>query len=294
MYFYKYSLIHSVILLSIVLIITSCVKEITSSPEDPLTLDWVLIDYDQINQKLFIKLNLDPWKEEINDVSVNITAHTFPIDTTIILSDDGNNGDLISQNNIYSAEVDMELNYQNYQFIAIVNDLVIENTDPQLITIEKQVPPEIVNIRFAKINLDGSETPLDPTTDFFRVNSEEYSYLYFSIEVKDPNGIEDLRLVRYQINVEGMDANDSCDYVAPTGFQNNPQWYLEYKSTTDSTYIFDVINDLLVDENNEPVPGLPIKPLSLCGRKGNAAFQFIIADMLFIPIISEPVYLDFE
>ena len=294
MYLYKYPLIQSVILLSILLVISSCVKEITSSPEDPLILDWVLIDYDQINQKLFIGLNLKPGPEEINDVSVNITADTFPIDTTITLLDDGINGDLISQNNIYSAEVDMELNYQNYQFIVFVNNLVVENTDPQIITIEEQFPPEIVNITFTKINLDGSETPLDPTTDVFQVDEDEYSFLYFSIEVKDLNGIEDLRYVRYQINVEGMEANDSCDYVAPAGFQKYHQWFLEYQSTTDSTYIFDVINDLLVDENNDPVPGLPIRPLSLCGRKGESAFQFIVADMLFSPVTSQPVYLVFE
>ena len=44
-----------------------------------------------------------------------------------------------------------------------------------------------------------------------------------------------------------MVANDSCGYEAPLGYQNESAWYLEYKSKTDSTYIFDVINKFVVD-----------------------------------------------
>ena len=295
MLFYKHQWIISTLFIIALIFTTSCMIEINSSTTNSLSINWVLIDYDQIDKKLFLKLNIDA-NEEINSVSVNVMGETPLMDITLTLLDDGNNGDLISQNNIYSIEENnMDLPYQENQLEAIViSSELVEYKESITVNIEEQVPPEIINMTFSKINQDGSEIPLDPMTDYFQVNEEEFSYLYFSVEVKDVNGIEDIRYVRYQINVENMEAEDSCDYVAPLGFQNYSQWYLEYKNKTDSTYIFDIVNDFLVDDDNNPVPGLPIKPLSLCGRTGISAFKFVIADMIFSPITTEPIYLVFE
>jgi len=34
-------------------------------------------------------------------------------------------------------------------------------------------------------------------------------------------------------------------------------------------------------------PGIPVKPLGLCGRIGVSTFRFIVADRTFEPIINE-------
>ena len=296
MHHYKFQLIPGIFILFILFFASSCVTEVDLSIDESIIIDWNLIDYDQINKKLFIKLNIENDIEVINNVSVNIYGESFPIDTTVILNDVGNNGDLISQNNIYSAEIDIELNFQSYVFTAIVQNITLdEYFKLKNVIIEEQVPPEIVNITFIKKYIYESEIDtINPENDFYKVSDLDTSYLYFSVEVKDPNGLEDLRYVRYQVNVQEMVANDSCGYEAPLGYQNESAWYLEYKSKTDSTYIFDVINKFVVDIDDNEIPGLLIKPISVCGRWGTSKFKFIVADNLFAPIISEPISLVFE
>ena len=78
-----------------------------------------------------------------------------------------------------------------------------------------------------------------------------------------------------------MVAEDSCNYVPESGFLSYPQWYLQYTETTDSGFVFDV-NNVYLEE-----PGIPIKPLNLCGRIGVSTFRFIVSDMVFDPIIQD-------
>ena len=115
----------------------------------------------------------------------------------------------------------------------------------------------------------------------FQVDDDEYNYLDFQVIINDNNGLDDIRYVRYQINVENMAAEDSCNYEPESGFLNYPQWFLEYKETTDAGFVFDVNNAYLQE------PGIPIKPLNQCGRIGVSTFRFIIADMVFDPIIDD-------
>ena len=130
-------------------------------------------------------------------------------------------------------------------------------------------------------NADGSETMFDPNSEIFHVDDDEYNYLDFQLIINDKNGLDDIRYVRYQINIEKMTAEDSCNYEPESGFLNYPQWFLEYKETTDAGFVFDVNNAYLAE------PGIPIKPLNQCGRTGVSTFRFIIADMIFDPIVED-------
>ena len=105
--------------------------------------------------------------------------------------------------------------------------------------------------------------------------------LFDIVIINDKNGLDDIRYVRYQINIENMAAEDSCNYEPESGFLNYPQWFLEYKETTDAGFVFDVNNAYLAE------PGIPIKPLNQCGTIGVSTFRFIIADMIFDPIIED-------
>ena len=46
-----------------------------------------------------------------------------------------------------------------------------------------------------------------------------------------------------------MEAEDTCQYVPESGFLSYPQWYLEYKETNDSGFVFDVKNDSIENKN---------------------------------------------
>ena len=73
-----------------------------------------------------------------------------------------------------------------------------------------------------------------------------------------------------------------CAYSPETGYQNYPQWYMEYQYSTDSTFVYDLKNMYL--DNNF---GIIIDPISNCGKTGVSFFKFIISDQVFDPVIKE-------
>ena len=264
----------------ILVLITSCVLDIENPIEESLSIEWISIDYDQVENKLFLQLEILPENEIINDVFVEISSDNF--DSTIFLYDNGDFGDIIPQNNIFSSFSEIYLPFDDYQFNAVVQTSSLQEfIKGKNITIEEQYAPEIVDIIFWQKNADGSETMFDPNSEIFQVDGEEYNYLDFQLIINDKNGLDDIRYVRYQINIENMAAEDSCNYEPESGFLSYPQWFLEYKETTGAGFVFDVNNAYLQE------PGIPIKPLNQCGRIGVSTFRFIVADMIFDPIIED-------
>ena len=264
----------------ILVLITSCVLDIENPIEESLSIECISIDYDQVENKLFLQLEILPENEIINDVFVEISSDNF--DTTISLNDNGEFGDIIPQNNIFSSFSEIYLPFDDYQFNAVVQTSSLQEFNKwKNITIEEQYAPEIVDIIFWQKNADGSETMFDPNSEIFQVDDDEYNYLDFQLIINDKNGLDDIRYVRYQINIENMAAEDSCNYEPETGFLSYPQWFLEYKETTGAGFVFDVNNAYLQE------PGIPIKPLNQCGRIGVSTFRFIVADMIFDPIIED-------
>ena len=264
----------------ILILITSCVLDIENPIEESLSIEWISIDYDQVENKLFLQLEILPVNEIIDSVIVKVSSENY--DPTFILNDNGSSGDIIAENNRYSVIAEVDLPFEDYQFDAIVYTLSSkEYKERKNITIEEEFPPEIADIIFWQKNADGSETMFDPNSEIFQVDDDEYNYLYFQITINDNNGLDDIRYVRYQINIENMAAEDSCNYEPESGFLSYPQWFLEYKETTDAGFVFDVNNAYLQE------PGIPIKPLNQCGRIGVSTFRFIVADMIFDPIIED-------
>ena len=268
------------ILLSISLFITSCMMNIDEDEMDSLSIEWLDIDYNQNDTTLFLQVEVIPGNKMIRGVFVEISSENF--DSTIFLNDNGNFGDIILQNNIFSSLSQIYLPFDDYQFNAVVQTSSLhEFIKGKNITIEEQYDPEIVDIIFWQKNADGSETMFDPNSEIFQVDDDEYNYLDFQLIINDKNGLDDIRYVRYQINIENMTAEDSCNYEPESGFLSYPQWFLEYKETTDAGFVFDVNNAYLQE------PGIPIKPLNQCGRIGVSTFRFIVADMFFNPIIED-------
>jgi hypothetical protein len=247
---------------------------------DSVYIEWLDIDYNQNDTTLFLQVEFIPGNKMITEVFVEISSDNF--DSTIFLYDNGDFGDIIPQNNIFSSFSEIYLPFDDYQFNAVVQTSSLQEfIKGKNITIEEQYAPEIVDIIFWQKNADGSETMFDPNSEIFQLDDDEYNYLDFQLIINDKNGLDDIRYVRYQINIENMAAEDSCNYEPETGFLSYPQWFLEYKETTDVGFVFDVNNAYLQE------PGIPIKPLNQCGRTGVSTFRFIVADMIFDPIVED-------
>ena len=131
----------------ILVLITSCVLDIDNPIEEPLSIEWISIDYDQVENKLFLQLEILPENEIINDVFVEISSDNF--DTTISLNDNGEFGDIIPQNNIFSLFSEIYLPFDDYQFMVVVQTSSLQEfIKKKNITIEEQFAPEIVDIIF--------------------------------------------------------------------------------------------------------------------------------------------------
>ena len=102
----------------LLLIITSCVIDIEEPSGESLSIEWFDINYNQIDDQLYLQVGLTPGNNIVDEVFVIISADNF--DLTIFLNDSGVTGDLIAQNNRYSAITEINLPFQDYQFKAVV------------------------------------------------------------------------------------------------------------------------------------------------------------------------------
>lgn len=277
---YKYTFKIKKILSFGFIFLLSCTTSVENPLIESISINWITADYNQIEKKLFLQLEIQSWEENIDSVIVEINSDNYNL--IVILNDNGNNGDIIPNNNRYSVNTDVELPYGNILLNAIIySSSSIKYEYKNNILIEEQFPPEIIDFIFWKKYADGSGMIFDPSSEVYKVDNNDYTFLDFQLIINDKNGIDDIKHIYYEINVENMFAVDSCQYIPEFGFLSYPQWYLEYKETIEDGFIFDV-NNIFLEE-----PGIPIKPIQSCGRIGVSVFKFIVSDMTFDPITTE-------
>ena len=177
----------------VLFLITACVIDIENPIEESLYIEWISIDYDQVENQLFLQLETLPVNEIIDSVTVEIYSKNY--DSTFVLNDDGNTGDIIAHNNRYSVITEVDLPFEDYQCNAVVYTLSSKEYQKRAeITIEKQYFPEIMDVIFIKSYEDGSGYQFDSSSPYF-VNDEDTSYLNFQITIKDLNGIENIQTI---------------------------------------------------------------------------------------------------
>jgi len=262
----------------ILVLITSCVLDIENPTKESLSIEWITIDYDQVEDKLFLQLEILHANEAIDSVIVKVSSENY--DSTFILNDNGISGDVIAKNNRYSVITEVDLPFEDYQFDAFVYTPA-SNPDPKSaeIIIEKQYLPEILNVIFIKSYEDGSGYEFDNNSPYF-VNDEDTSYLNFQITVKDLNGIENIQSIRYKtetlwfsaVGECGCEEKETCNYSSPSFYLNNINL-----TSNDSIFTFEAINDYIKE------PGFPINPISVCNRLGVITFSFVVFDAYFGP-----------
>ena len=163
----------------ILVLITSCVLDIENPIEESLSIEWISIDYDQVENKLFLQLEILPENEIINDVFVEISSDNF--DSTILLNDNGEFGDLIPQNYKYSSLSEIYLPFDDYQFKAVIDGFEPEEVN---FSIEEQFLPVIEEIIFIK-NYENNKCEFSNNSYPYYINENDTTYLNFEIKIKD-------------------------------------------------------------------------------------------------------------
>ena len=262
----------------ILVLITSCILDIENPIEESLSIEWISIDYDQVENKLFLQLEILPVNEIIDSVIVKVSSENY--DSTFILNDNGVSGDIIAKNNRYSITAGVDLPFEDYQFDAVVYTLLSKEYQKRAeITIEKQYFPEILDVIFIKSYEDGSGYEFDSSSPYF-VNDEDTSYLNFQITIKDLNGIENIQSIRYKTETLWFSAVGECGCEeGKTCNNSSPTFYLTnmLSISNDSIFTFEAINDYIKE------PGFQINPISVCNRFGMITFSFVVFDAYFGP-----------
>ena len=129
----------------VLLLITSCVVDIEGPTDKSLSIEWLTIDYNQTENKLFIHLEIKPGNERIDSVTVEISSKNY--DSTFVLNDDGNTGDIIAHNNRYSVITEVDLPFEEFQFKAFIDGF---ESEVAYFSNDEEFLPEIEEIIFIK------------------------------------------------------------------------------------------------------------------------------------------------
>ena len=258
----------------ILVLITSCVLDIENPIEESLSIEWISIDYDQVENKLFLQLEILPENEIINDVFVEISSDNF--DATILLNDNGEFGDLIPQNYKYSSLSEIYLPFDDYQFKAVIDGFKPEEVN---FSIEEQFLPVIEEIIFIK-SYENNKYEFSNNSSPYYIDENEISHLNFEIKIKDLNGINNIKSVKYNTVTHwdiaegncGCNQGEDCPNSSPTFYLNNIN-----STLSDSIFTYVAINDYIKE------PGFPINSSSICNRSGVIIFSFVVFDLYFGP-----------
>lgn len=267
----------------LLLVFWSCVSEIQGPGEGELSIDNFVVDYDQVDTKLFLQFE-NTSEFEIDSAWVNMTVDETVLDTVFLLNDLGEDGDILPQNGIFSALINIELEYLKHKFV--LNAISTAGQTAALtktLNNTKLVPAEIENLYFYKWFEDGSSYKI--LDDTYYIDNTTTTYLNFQVQIKDPNGLENIQYVKYSFETFWTYAEgDSCECPG-TNVQCNaesPKFYFNPDPffSNDSTFSFDIFNEVI--DVNEPL-GFKISPNIHCNRFGVIKFLITVVDNDFGP-----------
>ena len=215
--------------------------------------------YDIDNQELLIQLDLNNiGQDNINHVYMkslsDVDSEYFEI------FDNGLNGDIISDNGIYSIlesnafETSYNLNIRLDTYDNVIQDLQYDISFNS---------PEIV---------DNSFYPVLPFEHILDEN--DVTFFNMVLAINDPDGRQDIEFVKFYIKkvsfFNGSLVNGSCDYtfVQENDYFWDPTWQMEYIGIND--------NEELI--YNSQIPMNPIQSDIGCGGFGYVQFKFEVQD----------------
>ena len=227
-------------------------------------IDWF---YDINSQELLIQINA-------NDIGKELIEHLWiklnPIESDFIeIFDDGNNGDLIADNGIYSAVLE-NISFNQDYILFIQMEL---ESDTELKEYEYDIHfnnPVIIN---------DSTYPYIASEHILA--QDNCTLLNVIIAIDDEDGREDIEYVRYHIKkvnfFNGLLADSSCEYepVQEEEYNWHETWVMNYVSTnTNGQLLYQVeipMNPILGPSCVEPDE-------LVCGGFGEVQFKFEVKD----------------
>jgi len=251
------------LVLILIIMWTACDFPSQSTGGDSIEIRNIFWEYNQLTNEVFVQVELDA-EESAQAVDSIVVSLKEPSNSNIIqsfvLNDLGINGDQLVANDVFSLLIvpDESLQFGIYKLITeVYQDSRITLDEIMTIAIEEMVAPEIINVDF-------------PST--FSIDDTEWKNLEISVTIDEPNGYDDIKYVRYEINTELLTI-DCEGNINPDPdidlYQSSPTWQMDYSYTNnDGFHVYST--------------SIPMRPVhddqGGCGKTGTALFRFLVKD----------------
>ena len=247
--------------------ITSCVNEVSLKTSDHFSIENVHVEVDKFENELFLQVEIDYWNEFENIVSVQAELSVFQNGGyeslgSFDLYDNGENGDIIPENGIYSllttAEeliiIDVEPEIKS---INMASHYELAQSDSDSLDIELTVSGKLLKVIFTAKDIEG-------------VIAQHTEYMNLSNTY-----------IEIQINADGMykDKYPTDENICER----------EWNLTNDGfRHYFNIVSSSQLGSSNNFTYStkIPFRPLDECGGTGEAFFIFNVHDMDFSNCLS--------
>jgi len=246
-----------------ILLMFSCVQDISQPGDQPIDIINTSIDLDRCSlEQLFIQVetNQQQSQELIQNVFVELNyvgdnIHTY--NKTFQLYDNGINGDLIPANGIYTL-------------LTHADTVLMPDIDPELVDIDMPTSFELNNTEID--TMDISALINGKAFKAKTIIIDEYN------ETADADSIIinlDNSFIKIEVNSDFMyDGNENNNDVCEWNQISNPD------STSFLPYTYFNESGSLIEDSNtfELFTKIPFNPIADCGGTGKAFFRFILID----------------
>lgn len=232
----------------------------TLEPSTYFDIENVQVEVDKFENELFLQAEVDYWNGNgnITSVQANLSIYQsggFRSIGSFNLADDGQDGDIIPGNRIYSLlttadQLDISDIEAEIKSINMASHYELSQSDNDSLDIELTVSGKLLKVIFTAEDADGDTTQYTEYTNL--------SNTYIEIQINSDGMFRDI------------DSNDEC----------NRQWN---QTNHEYIYYFNIMNTSPLGSSNNfnYSTKIPFRPLDECGGTGEALFKFNVHDMDF-------------
>jgi len=248
------------LVLILIIMWTACDFPSQSTGGDSIEIRNIFWEYNQLTNEVFVQVELDA-EESAQAVDSIVVSLKEPSNSNIIqsfvLNDLGINGDQLVANDVFSLLIvpDESLQFGIYKLITeVYQDSRITLDEIMTIAIEEMVAPEIVSVDMPS---------------YFRIDPTIWTVLEIEVKIDDPNGFDDIKYVRYDIQRVYFVDNCTGNVIADDDYLSDPSYQMDYSYTDiDGLHVFTV--------------SIPMRPvdddMGECGDTGVAFFRIHVKD----------------
>ena len=247
--------------------ITSCVNDVSLKTSDHFSIENVQVEVDKFENELFLQAEINYWNgfENITSVRAELSVYQnggYQSIGNFDLYDNGENGDIISENGIYSL-------------LTTTEELIIVDVEPEIKSINMGSHYELAQSESDSLLIELTVSGKSLRVTFTAEDLEGVIAQYIEYTNLSNTYIE------IQINADGMfkDKYPNDENICEREWNLTNYGFRHY---------FNIVSSSQLGSSNNFTYStkIPFRPLNECGGTGEAIFKFNVHDMDFSNCLS--------